>query len=78
MISERNLAIILIECGKSNPIPRYFAFIFYKAFKNLIDTIISLILLQFNTIPILLGRWVGFFWNLFPPKDTNNNNQIKK
>ena len=78
MISERNLAIILIECGKSNPIPRYFAFIFYKAFKNLIDTIISLILLQFNTIPILLGRWVGFIWNLVPPKNTNDNYENKK
>ena len=73
MISERNLAIILVECDGSITSKRYIVFLFYKALKNLIDTIIILISFRFDMIPLLLGRWVGWFCNFIPPRYFNNH-----
>jgi len=67
-ISERNLAIILVECDQNLKMSRYFTFFLFRIFKNLIDIFLNIFSLRYDKTNIMMGRLIGAFINFFPPK----------
>ena len=67
-ISERNLAITLVDCNENLNMSRYFIFFLFRIFKHFIDFTLNIFSLRYDMIYIMMGRFLGAFMNFFPLK----------